>query len=136
MLEDHVRSFLGRANLNRKPTTCPSCFAEPPCCHPNSDDVKTTVIFGFVDPATVPLTPGWPLRNLLTLLANRWGLTQVSWLACCSGRGVGVGTVLRGGVRCLGAVAAGHRAVLSRARHEPGPRRHGRGALSTRGRGT
>jgi ubiquitin-like modifier-activating enzyme ATG7 len=32
------------------------------------------------DPSHLPLTPGWPLRNLLLLAAKRWGVQRVTVL--------------------------------------------------------
>jgi ubiquitin-like modifier-activating enzyme ATG7 len=32
------------------------------------------------DPSHLPLTPGWPLRNLLLLAAKRWGVQQATVL--------------------------------------------------------
>ncbi|KAJ3163130.1 Autophagy protein 7 [Geranomyces michiganensis] len=33
------------------------------------------VTIGFVDPSSQPSNPGWPLRNFLILLRERWGVT-------------------------------------------------------------
>ena len=46
---------------------------------------QQSVMFGFIDPGTVPLAPGWPLRNFLLLLANRWKLKKATVL-CYRGR--------------------------------------------------
>lgn len=46
------------------------------------------VMFGYVDPGTVPDAPGWPLRNFLLLLANRWGLCEAT-VVCYRGRVTG-----------------------------------------------
>ncbi|KAM3577008.1 hypothetical protein VYU27_001149 [Nannochloropsis oceanica] len=46
---------------------------------------RQDVMFGFIDPGTVPLAPGWPLRNFLLLLANRWRLKEATVL-CYRGR--------------------------------------------------
>lgn len=32
---------------------------------------------GFIDPSSHPTTPGWPLRNLLTLLAVRFRVNRI-----------------------------------------------------------
>lgn len=32
---------------------------------------------GFIDPSPHPTTPGWPLRNLLTLLAVRFRVKRI-----------------------------------------------------------
>uniref|UniRef100_A0AAY4DCL5 Ubiquitin-like modifier-activating enzyme ATG7 n=1 Tax=Denticeps clupeoides TaxID=299321 RepID=A0AAY4DCL5_9TELE len=34
---------------------------------------QKTVTVGVYDPCTLPQHPGWPLRNLLILIANKWG---------------------------------------------------------------
>lgn len=52
----------------------------------NADQrARQDVMFGFIDPGTVPLAPGWPLRNFLLLLANRWKLKEATVL-CYRGR--------------------------------------------------
>ncbi|KAL1923101.1 uncharacterized protein VTP21DRAFT_9477 [Calcarisporiella thermophila] len=37
-------------------------------------------ILGFVDPSSLPQNPGWPLRNLLSLVYYRWGQTRATLL--------------------------------------------------------
>ncbi len=50
-----------------------------------SDAQRRDCLFAALDPGTVPLAPGWPLRNFLLLLANRWGLRAATVL-CYRGR--------------------------------------------------
>jgi ubiquitin-like modifier-activating enzyme ATG7 len=37
-------------------------------------------VVGFIDPSAMPDTPGWPLRNLLTLLTCRFGVRRIGVL--------------------------------------------------------
>eukprot|EP00842_Homolaphlyctis_polyrhiza_P003791 jgi/Hompol1/4412/HPOL_003657-RA len=38
------------------------------------------IMFGFVDPSGLPENPGWPLRNLLALIATCWSLKSATIL--------------------------------------------------------
>jgi Ubiquitin-like modifier-activating enzyme ATG7 N-terminus len=40
----------------------------------------TSTVFGMIDPCPLAEHPGWPLRNLLMLLAARWGVSSATVL--------------------------------------------------------
>ncbi|OWM63484.1 hypothetical protein CDL15_Pgr026244 [Punica granatum] len=45
------------------------------------------LLFGFYDPCHLPNNPGWPLRNLLALIAARWNINKVRFLCYRENRG-------------------------------------------------
>ncbi|XP_068224634.1 ubiquitin-like modifier-activating enzyme ATG7 isoform X2 [Palaemon carinicauda] len=47
-------------------------LSDYPTLRESSADNKKEVFLGFSDPCTLPQNPGWPLRNLLTLVALKW----------------------------------------------------------------
>nr|QEG53818.1 autophagy 7 [Macrobrachium nipponense] len=47
-------------------------LSDYPNLRDSSSGNKKEVFLGFSDPCTLPQNPGWPLRNLLTLVALKW----------------------------------------------------------------
>lgn len=47
-------------------------LSDYPNLRDSSSGEKKEVFLGFSDPCTLPQNPGWPLRNLLTLVALKW----------------------------------------------------------------
>ncbi|XP_058729496.1 ubiquitin-like modifier-activating enzyme atg7 [Vicia villosa] len=45
------------------------------------------ILFGFYDPCHLPNNPGWPLRNFLALISERWNLKSVQFFCYRESRG-------------------------------------------------
>lgn len=60
---------------------------------------------GFADPCILPAHPGWPLRNLLFLLALKWGVRRVTVLSLRGSKAKSL--VFRVSLPAIGAVRKG-----------------------------
>ena len=62
------------------------CLIKPLCEYESAKKILTegeSIYLGFADPCTLADHPGWPLRNLLSLVAYHWSKTRTHHNIVC-----------------------------------------------------